>query len=68
MTVSGEKGVLHGLADLIGLGLPCTQTDGGDLVAGVEGVSLPIEIMVSDRPEWYSKRNLLSVLVRHFGE
>lgn len=43
VAVAGEKGVLDGLADLIGLGLPCSQTDGGDLGAGVEGVSFPVE-------------------------
>lgn len=43
VTVAGEKGIPHGHANLIGLGLPCAQTDGGDLVAGVEGVGLPAE-------------------------
>lgn len=43
VAVTGEKGVSHGNADLIGLGLPCSQTDGGDLGTGVKGVSFPIE-------------------------
>jgi hypothetical protein len=43
MTVSSEKGVFDGLTDLIGLGLPCSQTDGGDFSAGIEGIGLPIE-------------------------
>jgi hypothetical protein len=69
VAVTGEKGVLHSLANLIGLGLPCSQTDGGDLGAGVKGVSLPIE---RERLERWSGENegkywdILSVLVRHF--
>lgn len=43
VAVTGEKGVSHGNADLIGLGLPCSQTDGGDLGTGVEGVGLPAD-------------------------
>jgi hypothetical protein len=40
VAVTGEKGVPHGHADLIGLGLPCSKTNGGDLVTGVKGVGL----------------------------
>lgn len=43
VAVTGEKSVPHGHADLIRLGLPCSQTDGGDLSTGVEGVGLPVE-------------------------
>lgn len=41
VTVTLQKGVLDGLADLIGLGLPGTKTDSGNLVPGVESVDLP---------------------------
>lgn len=41
VAVTLQQGVLDGLANLIGLGLPGSQTDGGDLVTGVEGVRLP---------------------------
>lgn len=41
VAVTLQEGVLDSLADLIGLGLPSSQTDGGDLVTGVEGVCLP---------------------------
>jgi hypothetical protein len=47
VTVSSKEGIPHGNADLIGLGLPCTKTNSGDLGAGVEGVSLSVEIMVN---------------------
>jgi hypothetical protein len=70
VAVTGEKGVPHGHADLIGLGLPCSQTDGGDLGAGVEGVGLPIEreglVRWSGGNEGVSHWDILSVLVRHF--
>lgn len=46
VTVACQQGVLHSLADLIGLGLPGAQANGGDLVPGVEGVSLPIKMLV----------------------
>lgn len=42
VAVAGEKSVLHSLTDLVRLGLPCSQTDGGDLSAGVEGVGLSV--------------------------
>jgi hypothetical protein len=58
VTVSGEEGVLHGLADLIGLGLPCAQTNGGDLVAGVEGVGLPIEIWLMESTSLVEQKEL----------
>lgn len=40
VAVALQQGVLDSLTDLIGLGLPGSQTDGGDLVAGVESVGL----------------------------
>lgn len=43
MTVALEKSVLHGLANLITVGLPGTQAYSRDLVAGVEGVSFPMK-------------------------
>jgi hypothetical protein len=43
VAVTLQQGILDSLADLIGLGLPSSQTDGGDLVTGVEGVCLPGE-------------------------
>lgn len=43
VTVSLQESILDGLSDLVGLGLPGTETNGGDLVAGVEGVDLPKE-------------------------
>lgn len=46
VTVALQKGVLDSLADLIGLRLPGAQTDGGDLVAGVESVGLPRGILL----------------------
>lgn len=33
--VSGLQGIADGVADFVGLGLPCSQTDGGDGGAGV---------------------------------
>jgi hypothetical protein len=41
VTVALQQSVLNGLSDLVGLGLPCSKTKSGDLVPGVEGVSLP---------------------------
>lgn len=38
VAVSGAEGVLDGFGDFVGLGLPCSETDGGDFVARVEGV------------------------------
>jgi hypothetical protein len=40
VAVALQQGVLDGLADFIGLGLPGSQADGGDLVTGVEGIGL----------------------------
>ena len=42
VAVAPQQSVLDGLADLIGLGLPGTQTNGRDFGARVEGVGLPI--------------------------
>lgn len=44
--VALEQGVLDGLTDFVGLGLPGAQADGGDLVARVEGVGLPVDVLV----------------------
>jgi hypothetical protein len=41
VAVTLQQGVLYSLTDLIGLGLPSSQTNSGDLVTGVEGVCLP---------------------------
>lgn len=43
VSVALEQGILDSLADLIGLGLPGAEANGGDLVTGVEGVGLPID-------------------------
>lgn len=43
VTVSLQESILDGLSDLVGLRLPGTKTNGGDLVTGVEGVDLPKE-------------------------
>lgn len=40
VTVALQQGVLDGLTDFIGLGLPGSQADGGDLITGVEGIGL----------------------------
>lgn len=42
MAIALEQGVLHSLANLIWLGLPGTQTDGGNLVAGIKGEDFPM--------------------------
>lgn len=34
--VAGQQGGLDGLSDLVGLGLPCAETDGGDFAPSVE--------------------------------
>lgn len=38
VAVAGAQGMLDGLGDLVGAGLPGPEADGGDLIAGVEGV------------------------------
>lgn len=43
VTVTLQQGILDSDPDLIGLGLPGTQANGGDLVTGVKGVSLPLK-------------------------
>ena len=43
VTVALQESILDGLSDLVGLGLPGTKADGGDLVTGVEGVNLPMK-------------------------
>jgi len=40
VTVALQQGVLNSLADLVGLRLPGTKTDGGNLIAGVKSVGL----------------------------
>ena len=42
VTVAGVQSSLDFVTDFIGLGLPCSQTDDWDLVASVEGESLPL--------------------------
>lgn len=42
VAVAPQQSVLDGLTDLIGLGLPGTQTNGRDFGTRVEGVGLPI--------------------------
>lgn len=42
VAVAPQQSVLNGLADLIGLGLPGTQTNSRDFGTCVEGVGLPI--------------------------
>lgn len=41
VAVALQKSILDGLTDLVGLGLPGTETNGRDLVPGVQGVGLP---------------------------
>jgi hypothetical protein len=41
VAIALQQSVLNGLSDLVGLGLPCSKTNGRDLVPSVEGVSLP---------------------------
>lgn len=43
VSVAPQKRVLHGLANLIGLGLPGTKTNSRDLGPSVEGESLPVK-------------------------
>jgi hypothetical protein len=43
VAVASQERIADSDTDLIRLGLPCSKTDGGDLVAGVKGVGLPIE-------------------------
>lgn len=45
VTVALQQGIPNSHADLIGLGLPSSQANGGDLVTSVEGVSLPVEVV-----------------------
>jgi hypothetical protein len=68
VAVARQQGVLDGLAHFIGLGLPGAQANGGDLVARVEGVGLPMRgrLLERERGELECLAGLLSVLVRHF--
>lgn len=66
VTVALLQGDLDSLADLVWLGLPGTETNGGDLVAGVEGVELPVEVLVAEIVQ-SDTRHLLGVLERHDG-
>lgn len=43
MTVSPQQSILNGFADLVGLGLPGTEANGGDFSASVEGVGFPMK-------------------------
>ena len=42
MAVALQESILDGLAHFVGLGLPGSQTNGGDLGPGVQGVCLPV--------------------------
>ena len=42
VAVAALDGMLHSCTDLIGTGLPSTQSNGGNLAASVEGESLPV--------------------------
>ena len=42
MAVALQESIFNSFADLVGLGLPGSQTNGGNLVPCVQGVSLPI--------------------------
>ena len=65
VTVARLQGILDSHAHLVGLGLPGTQTNGGDLVTGVKGVGLPGMGISNCQTAWQGL-SLLSVLVRHF--
>lgn len=54
VTVALQQGVLDGNPDLIGLGLPSTQTNGGDLITGVKGVGLSVEetLLETESAKW----------------
>lgn len=41
MAIASKQSSFHGVANLVGLGLPGSQANGRDLVARVEGISLP---------------------------
>lgn len=40
MTVANFQGSLNGVLDFVWLGLPCSETDGGNLGSSVEGEGL----------------------------
>lgn len=41
-TVAALERNLYGRLDLVGLGLPCSETNGGDFGTGVQGVGLAV--------------------------
>jgi hypothetical protein len=41
VAVALQESILNGFTDLVGLGLPGTETNSGNLVPGVQGISLP---------------------------
>ena len=43
VSVSLAKSILDGFRDLVGLGLPCPQSEGGDLVARVESEGFSVQ-------------------------
>lgn len=45
VAVARAQSVLNGDGDLVGLALPCTQANGGDLSPGVEGESTAIALV-----------------------
>lgn len=44
MSVTGEQSDLYCLADFIGPGLPCAETNCRDLVPGIKGKCLPAQV------------------------
>lgn len=67
MTVTLAQRNLDGLCDLIGLGLPCSKTDEGDLVAGVEGGGLPGDVSIKHKQASVVIMYLLGPVSRHCG-
>ena len=47
VAISGLQRNFDNVCDFIGLTLPCSQTDGWNLIAGIKGKGFPIEIQIS---------------------
>lgn len=60
MLVTGQQGGLDGLSDLVGLGLPCTETDGGDFAPSVE-----LEGESGERGETMSRNGMKGTYLVH---
>ena len=43
MAVTLQESILHGFTHFVGLGLPGSQTNGGNLGPGVQGVGFSVE-------------------------